>query len=194
MLKILANTYPNYQGSITINNYELNNLSQQTTNKIISVIPAKAYIFQGTIKSNIKIANSQINNKEIHQLMNVFQLFEFNDLNYHIEQQGQNLSGGQKQRLALVRGFAKYANIYLVDDMFNGLDNITIKKILNNIDILLKNKTLIIASSLIKPIKNFDLIILMNNGKIEAIGQHQELLKIPIYKDLYENEVQYENI
>lgn len=194
LLKILANTYPNYQGSITINNYELNNLSQQTTNKIISIIPAKSYIFQGTIKSNIKIANSQINNKEIHQLMNVFQLSEFNDLNYHIEQQGQNLSGGQKQRLALVRGFAKYANIYLVDDMFNGLDNITIKKILNNIDILLKNKTLIIASSLIKPIKNFDLIILMNNGKIEAIGQHQELLKIPIYKDLYENEVQYENI
>lgn len=194
LLKILANTYPNYQGSITINNYELNNLSQQTTNKIISVIPAKAYIFQGTIKSNIKIANSQINNKEIHQLMNVFQLSEFNVLNYHIEQQGQNLSGGQKQRLALVRGFAKYANIYLVDDMFNGLDNITIKKLLNNIDILLKNKTLIIASSLIKPIKNFDLIILMNNGKIEAIGQHQELLKIPIYKDLYENEVQYENI
>lgn len=194
LLKILANTYPNYQGSITINNYELNNLPQQTTNKIISAIPAKAYIFQGTLKSNIKIANSQINNKEIHQLMNVFQLSEFNVLNYHIEQQGQNLSGGQKQRLALVRGFAKYANIYLVDDMFNGLDNITIKKILNNIDILLKNKTLIIASSLIKPIKNFDLIILMNNGKIEAIGQHQELLKIPIYKDLYENEVQYENI
>jgi len=112
-----------------------------------------------------------------------------NKLEYKINQKGTNLSGGQKQRLQIARTLLKKSNIIIFDDSMSAIDLKTERKIIDNINSFYQDKTIIYISSRISSFKNFDKIILMNDGQIIDIGSHEQLMKNDLYKIMYETQV-----
>ena len=144
-----------------------------------------------TIQKNIEFGNP---NSSIDDVINAAKLAEIdleirefkNGYNTILGERGVTLSGGQAQRISIARSFIKNSEIYLFDDCFSSLDSDTEDKILNNLKLEFKHKTLIIISHRVSCVKHADSIIVLDNGKIIQSGNHNQLVKNDgYYKDLY---------
>ena len=125
------------------------------------------------------------------QALNISQSSEFVEklkgrVKYKISQGGTNVSGGQKQRLSIARAIAKDPDIYIFDDSFSALDFKTDAKLRKELKTITEDKTVLIVAQRISTIMNADQIIVLNDGKIDQIGTHEELLKTnKIYQEVY---------
>ena len=150
--------------------------------KKIGFVPQKGLLFSGTIESNIKYSNPQMDDEIMKKAANIAQATEFIEAKEEkyksqIAQGGNNVSGGQKQRLSIARAIAKDPEIFVFDDSFSALDLKTDLKLRTELAEITKDKTVIIVAQRISTILNADQIVVLEEGKIVGIGTHKELMK-----------------
>ena len=153
-------------------------------------MPQKGVLFSGTIESNIKYSNENMDDSNMIKAAQIAQAEEFinekvDKYKSEISQGGTNVSGGQKQRLSIARAIAKDPEIYVFDDSFSALDLKTDLKLRKALEEITANKTVIIVAQRINTILNANKIIVLDEGKIVGIGTHKELLENnEVYKQI----------
>jgi ATP-binding cassette subfamily B multidrug efflux pump len=176
-------------GGVDVRDYDLKFLRDQ-----VAFVLQKNTLFTGTIRDNMKWGNEDATDLEIITALKQAQAWEFvskyeDGLDHWVEQGGANFSGGQKQRLTIARALVKKPKIMILDDSTSAVDMATDAKIQRTFREELKDITTIIIGQRISSIQYADRIIVMHEGQIESVGDHDTLLKIsPIYRDIYESQ------
>ena len=188
------------KGAITFNGINLNDIPFDVLNKKVGFINHNAYIFNTTIRENIKMGKKDATDEEIYAVLKEANLDSFvkklpNKLDTKVGEGGNLLSGGQKQRLCLARTIIKNPDIYIFDEATSNIDVESEEKIWESIEKLSKDKTVIIISHRLLNVKNADTIYMLENGVIAESGNHNELmLKGGVYKNLVDHQNDLENI
>ena len=194
ILKLISKNYKVTSGEILIDGYNINDLSEETLRKNISVVSQSPYIFNLSIRDNIRLANKNASDEEIENVCKSCQLhdviMELQDgYDTLVGENGVVLSGGQKQRLAIARALIRESKIILFDEATSSLDNENQEKIKNIIKDLSKDHTVIIVAHRLSTIIDADCIFVLDDHHIIDNGTHKELIKKCIeYKKLYEIE------
>ena len=203
LINLVPRFYDATDGEILVDGVNVRDLKQETLHSIIGYIPQKAFMFTGTIKSNIafgKKNNKKPTQEDIENAIRVSQAKEFVDklddgLNSHIARGGTNVSGGQKQRLSVARAIARNPEIYIFDDTFSALDYKTDLKLRQELKKYTKNATSLIVAQRIGTIMNADKIIVLDKGECVGIGTHKELLKsCEVYKEIAYSQLSKEEL
>lgn len=168
-------------GQIILGDQPLQQLTQEMIRSKISYVPQKAFLFSGTILSNLQMGNEHATEEELTSAIRISQLEEVLDklpkkLASFVAQGGDNYSGGQKQRMCIARALIKPADIYVFDDSFSALDYKTDAKLRTALHEEMADKTLIIVAQRLSTIMNADHIIVLDNGRIVGQGTHETLL------------------
>jgi ABC-type multidrug transport system fused ATPase/permease subunit len=195
IFNLLCKMYDIDSGEITIDGININNLDKESIRGNITIISQNPYIFNLSIKDNLKLVKNDINDKEIQEACKLACLDEFiNSLpdkyDTIIGEGGVNLSGGQKQRLAIARALIQKTEIILFDEATSALDNETQSEIQNAINNLKGEYTILIVAHRLSTVIDSDKIFVVDNGKVVDSGTHKELLKkCDEYKKLYEKDL-----
>lgn len=176
-------------GGVNVKDYDLKALRDQVANVL-----QKNVLFSGTIKENIRWGDENASDEDVERVCKLAQADEFIqgfDKKYdtYIEQGGTNVSGGQKQRLCIARALLKKPKILILDDSTSAVDTKTDSLIRKAFREEIPNTTKIIIAQRISSVQDADKIVVMDNGRIDAIGTHEELLKSnKIYREVYESQ------
>ena len=195
IFNLICKMYEINDGQILIDGKDINQLSKDAIRGNVTIISQNPYIFNMTIKENLKLVKSDITDEEIKKACNIACLSEFieelpDKYDSIIGEGGVNLSGGQKQRLAIARALIQDTRIILFDEATSALDNETQAKIQEAINNLREDYTILIIAHRLSTVINADKILFLNDGVIEAEGKHEELLeKSKHYHDLYQAEL-----
>lgn len=197
---LIPHFFPIQKGEILLNGINIADYPQKTLRDKIGFIPQKAFLFRGTIESNIRFGKEDATMEEIIAAAKTAQAHEFiggleNGYQSYVAQAGSNLSGGQKQRVAIARALVKKPEVYVFDDSFSALDFKTdsmLRKALRN---EIKDSALIIVAQRISTILDADQIIVLDEGKIAGIGRHKELMKTcSIYQQIAATQLSEEEL
>lgn len=194
ILKLIGKNYKLNSGKILIDDTDINELSENTIRNNISIVSQAPYIFNLSIKENIKLARPEATDEEIIEVCKKSQIHDDiiamkDGYNTLVGENGVILSGGQKQRIAIARALIRKSKIILLDEATSSLDNNNQERIKNVIKELSKDHTVIIVAHRLSTIVDSDNIYLLHNHKIIANGTHKELISTSCeYKMLYENE------
>ncbi|MFJ1426808.1 ABC transporter ATP-binding protein [Capnocytophaga canimorsus] len=192
ILDLITRTFDATSGEIFIDGYSIKQLDLKHLREAISVVPQESFLFSDSIRNNLLFGNAQATeaqmiamsqNAVVHQ-----NILEFpKQYDTVLGERGVSLSGGQKQRLCIARALLKPAQVYLFDDSLSAVDTDTEEKILHNLDTVIQGKTRIIVSHRISATQNADIIIMLEAGKVSAMGSHQELYQNSgAYRAFYE--------
>ncbi|EGP4821555.1 TPA: ABC transporter ATP-binding protein [Enterococcus faecium] len=168
-------------GKVTLGGIPLTQMTQEQIRSHISYVPQKAFLFSGTILSNLQMGNEYASTEELSKAIKIAQLEELVDtlpdgLDSFVAQGGSNYSGGQKQRICIARALIKPAEIYVFDDSFSALDYKTDAALRAAFHKHMSEKTLVIVAQRLSTIQQADNIIVLDKGKIVGQGTHEELL------------------
>ena len=194
IFNLLLRYFEPEQGVILIDNYPINDFSEDAFHQNIAIIRQDPFIFNKTILENFHILDPYLSLRKIRKACKLAEIDDYimslpDKYDTKIGEGGVNLSGGQKQRLAIARALLKDSRIILFDEATSALDNENQNKIKQAIDNLVENHTIIIVAHRLSTIIDADIIYLIDDGKVIASGTHKELLKNnEIYKTLYINE------
>ena len=182
VVNLIPRFYDVTGGELCVDGVNVKDVSQQELRDIIGFVPQKGMLFSGTIESNIKYADENMNDKQMEEAAEIAQATDFIEekpkkYKEEIAQGGSNVSGGQKQRLSIARAIAKDPEIFIFDDSFSALDFKTDSKLREALSTKTQNKTVIIVAQRISTILNADQIIVLEEGKMVGIGTHDELMK-----------------
>ena len=195
IFNLLCKMYEVDKGEILIDDVNINELDKNTIRGNITVISQSPYIFNMSIKENLKLVKPNLTNKEMKEALKTACLYDFveslpDKYDTILGEGGVTLSGGQKQRLAIARALIQKTEIILFDEATSALDNETQEKITKAINNMKKEYTIMIIAHRLSTIINADKIFFLNKGKIECSGTHEYLLKhSKEYKKLYETEI-----
>ena len=195
MFNLLCKMYDTKSGFISIDGIDIKELDEESIRGNITIISQNPYIFNLSIKDNLKLVKNNITDEEIVNACRLACLDEFiNSLPQKYDtlvgEGGVNLSGGQRQRLAIARALVQKTKIILFDEATSALDNETQSKIQKAIDNLKDKYTIVIIAHRLSTIVNCDEIMILQNGQIIDSGTHKELLKSnKEYKRLCETEI-----
>ena len=171
-------------GEILIDGKNIKNFNLKALRDKISFTPQKAILFQGDVKSNMKIGKSDASDEDIEKALELAQVDFVEDLNEEVTQGGSNFSGGQKQRLSIARAIIDSHDFYLFDDCFSALDMNTERRIKENLKNL-KDSSILIVSQRISTIMDADEILVIDNGEIVDRGNHDKLIEsCEIYREI----------
>ncbi len=171
-------------GEILIDGKNIKNFNLKTLRDKISFTPQKAILFQGDVKSNMKIGKSDASDEDIEKALELAQVDFVEDLKEEVTQGGSNFSGGQKQRLSIARAIIGTHDFYLFDDCFSALDMNTERRIKENLKNL-KDSSILIVSQRISTIMDADEILVIDNGEIVDRGNHNKLIEsCEIYREI----------
>ena len=198
MFNLLCKLYNHQSGLITIDGEDIKELDEASIRGNITIINQSPYIFNLSIKDNLRLVKSNVTDEEIYEACNLACLTEFieslpDKYDTIVGEGGVTLSGGQRQRLAIARALIQKTKIILFDEATSALDNETQNNIQSAINNLKSDYTIVIIAHRLSTIINCDEIFFMKDGKIENSGTHEELLKkCKSYKQLYEYEIKSE--
>ena len=193
LIKLIARLYDYDKGIISIGDKDIKTTDTADLFKHISMVFQDVILFNGSVMDNIRIGKADASDEEVLKAAKLANCDEFvnklkDGYKTEIGENGSKLSGGERQRISIARAFLKNAEIILLDEIAASLDVENEKYIQESLNKLTKNKTVIIISHRMKSIENVDQIIVMNDGKIEAFGKHDELLKnSKTYKKMIES-------
>lgn len=195
LFNLLLRFFDNNKGRILINNINIKDLSENELRNNISIIRQNPYLFNATIFDNFKFVKENVTLEEIREVCKKAYIDDYimslpDKYNTLIGEGGVNLSGGQKQRIAIARTLLKNTKVILFDEATSALDNESQEYIKKTIDDLVKSHTIIIVAHRLSTIIDADLIYVIDNGVVSAVGTHKELMKnSSTYKNLYCSEV-----
>lgn len=194
---ILTGKNKGFKGSVTIDNVPINEISESSLMKSITYIGHNSYIFKGTVRENLLMANDVDDNK-LWQTLEKVNLADFlkseNGLDTVIDEKASNISGGQRQRLALARALLHNSRIYIFDEATSNIDVESENDIMAQIAEIAKSKTVILISHRLANVVDADNIYVMQDGNTVESGTHTELLKNNgVYAELYNSQIQLEN-
>ncbi len=186
LVKLLLRINDVTAGTISYTGTDIRSLSQQTIRQVISYVPQKAFLFSGTILSNLLMGNAEATTEEIRTALEISQSSEFIDslpqgIESFVAQGGSNYSGGQKQRMCIARALIKPADVYIFDDSFSALDYKTDAALRAALHAQMSDKTLLIVAQRLSTIMNADNIIVLDEGRIVGQGTHADLLTTNSY-------------
>ncbi len=191
LVNLISRLYDITSGELLVGGVDVKKYDLKTLRDGVSVVLQKNVLFSGTINSNLKWGNIDASEEEILKASKIAQADEFvqkfpDKYETKIEQGGTNVSGGQKQRLCIARAILKKPKILILDDSTSAVDTKTDALIRKGLKEEIPDTTKIVVAQRISSIQDADQIIVLNDGKIDGIGTHNELLKTnEIYKEVY---------
>ena len=192
LLKLMSRLYDYDSGSIRIDDYDIQNVSTDSLFKKTSIVFQDVMLFNTSVMENIRIGRLDATDEEVKEAARMANCMDFIDEmpeGFHtaIGENGQELSGGQRQRLSIARAFLKDAPILILDEITSSLDVENERIIQQSLNHLIQNKTVVIISHRLKSVEKADKIVVLNKGKVEGEGKHDELMKTsPTYRNLIE--------
>ena len=193
VLKILLGLYKPLEGKISIMGADGADISLQSLRDVYSYVPQDSFLFPESIVGNITGESSISDKPRLVKACRDAGILEFIEslpggFNATLKESAENVSGGQKQRIALARAFYRNAPIILFDEATSALDPATEAAVLQSFNALAKDKTVVMVAHRPKAIDFCDAIVVMDNGKVSAIGTHEELIKdSAVYSNLFES-------
>src|SRR6056297_1938929 len=201
IINLLLRLFNVDKGEIFIDSHDINNLPIKLLRNKIGVVPQDNFLFSSTIAENIAFFDPENTaRKEIENAAKITEVYdnimEFPEqFDTILGERGVTLSGGQKQRISMARAIIKDPKILILDDSFSAVDTHTEEKILNNMQKIIKDRTVILISHRISTIKDADIIYVLDEGKILEKGQHKELIENEkLYYDIYKKQQLEEKI
>jgi ATP-binding cassette subfamily B multidrug efflux pump len=194
LVQLITRLYDATEGSVIVGNVDVKHYSIKTLRDNVAFVLQNNTLFSGTIRDNMKWGNENANDEDIIRALKLAQAWEFvstyeDGLDHKVEQGGDNFSGGQKQRLTIARALLKSPKIIILDDSTSAVDMATDAKIQRVFKEELNDVTTIIIAQRVSSIQHADRILVMNEGEIESIGKHEELLvSSPVYREIYESQ------
>ena len=191
LVNLISRLYDVTEGEVKVAGVNVKDYDLVTLRDAVSVVLQKNVLFSGSIKENLRWGNKDATDEEIVEACHLACADEFieqfpDKYDTHIEQGGTNVSGGQKQRLCIARALLKKPKILILDDSTSAVDTKTDAIIRAGFKKFIPETTKIIIAQRASSVQDADQIIIMNNGSIEAIGTHEELLASnPIYQEVY---------
>ncbi len=182
LINLLPRFYDASEGQLLIDGEDVRALDRQDLWKRIGVIPQRAFLFGGTVASNLRYGDEAATDDDLWRALDIAQGREFvadmpEQLEAPITQGGTNVSGGQRQRLAIARALVKKPDIYVFDDSFSALDFRTDARLRAALARELGDATVIIVAQRVGTILHADRIVVLENGRVAGIGTHDELMK-----------------
>lgn len=191
LVNLISRLYDVTEGEVKVGGVNVKDYDLVTLRDAVSVVLQKNVLFSGSIKDNLRWGNKDATDEEIEEACHLACADEFieqfpDKYDTHIEQGGTNVSGGQKQRLCIARALLKKPKILILDDSTSAVDTKTDAIIRAGFKKFIPETTKIIIAQRVSSVQDADQIIIMNNGSVEAIGTHDELLASnPIYQEVY---------
>ena len=198
LVNLIPRFYDATDGMVLLNGKNVKEISFEELRTKIAVVPQKAQLFAGTIGSNLRLGFPEATEEDLEEALKVSQAKEFVDakagrLDAVVEQGGRNLSGGQKQRLTLARALVRKSEILIMDDSASALDYATDANLRKAIREMNHKPTVFIVSQRASSILNADQIIVLDDGKVAGIGNHEFLLEsCDVYREIYETQFKKE--
>ena len=197
LASLLCGTTKGYIGSITIGGVEIKDIDEKTLMNNITAVNFNSYIFAGTVRENMLIADKSASDEKMIEALKMVNLWSFlseqDGLNTKLNQQGSNFSGGQRQRLAIARALLHNTPIYVFDEVTSNIDAESENDIMAVIHNMAKIKTVILISHRLENVVGSDKILLLDKGKIEESGTHSELISLnKKYKLMYSTQAELE--
>ena len=191
LVNLIPGFYPATEGEILLEGRDIKTMSDEELRGRIGVVPQKAVLFKGTIRSNLQWGKPDATEEEMWKALELAQASEVVDgkpgkLDATVAQNGKNFSGGQRQRLTIARALVREPEILILDDSASALDYATDAKLRAAIRTLEDKTTTFIVSQRASTIRHADKIIVLDDGEIAGVGTHDELLKdCTVYQEIY---------
>ncbi|MEI5908435.1 ABC transporter ATP-binding protein [Bacillus spongiae] len=196
LLELLPRLYPHSTGEILVNNQPIETYIEADLRRLFGIVPQEAHLFSGSIRDNILWGKKDASDEEVIAAAKSAQIHDFilslpAGYDSYIGQKGMNLSGGQKQRLSIARALIRKPSVLLLDDSTSALDAETEKRLLEALQEY--SCTVVMVAQKLSSIKQSELILLLNEGKIVGKGTHFDLLENnPLYQSIYASQQQGE--
>ena len=196
LVNLIPRLYDVTEGKLFVGGEDVKKYNLEDLRNQVACVLQKNVLFSGTIAENIRWGNENAKDEDVKRVCKLAQADEFvmqfpDGYNTHIEEGGTNVSGGQKQRLCIARALLKHPKILILDDSTSAVDTKTDSLIQTAFKTEIPDTTKIIIAQRISSIENCDKIVVMDNGQIDGIGTHEELLKNnEIYKEVFESQTQ----
>ena len=196
LVNLISRLYDVTDGHVLVGGRDVKEYDLKTLRDSVAMVLQKNFLFSGTIRSNMQWGNKEATDEEIVKAIEIAQIPDVlkhyaEGLDHVVEQGGANFSGGQKQRLCIARAILKNPKILILDDSTSAVDTKTDKLIRKALKEDLPSMTKIVIAQRISSIEEADQIIVLDNGEINAIGTHKELLKSnEIYREVYQSQTQ----
>ncbi|MBP1585918.1 MAG: ABC transporter ATP-binding protein [Lachnospiraceae bacterium] len=189
LVNMIPGMYEAESGRVTVMGEDVAHTDKVRLRDRIGVVPQKAVLFKGTIRSNMLIGNGSATDDEMTDCLKKAQAWDFvsekGGLDAEVLQNGKNFSGGQKQRLTIARALVRKPEILILDDSTSALDFLTEKNIREEIG-KIEDTTVFIVSQRASSVMNADMIIVLDDGRVSGIGTHEELLEsCKVYEEIY---------
>ena len=200
VLKLIERFYDATSGSVRVDGVDVRDMVQADLRAQLGYVPQKAFLFAGTIASNVSFADESLSADRTSFALDVAQASDFvaskeEGVDSSVSQGGANVSGGQRQRLAIARAIATDARAYLFDDSFSALDYKTDAAVRRALGEALGNATVIIVAQRIATIRDADRIVVLDEGRVVGTGTHRELLRIcPAYGEIASSQLSDEEL
>lgn len=197
LINLIPGMYEATEGSVKVFGEDVKYSDKVKLRERIGVVPQKAVLFKGTVRSNMQIGNGDATDDEMISCLKKAQAFDFvsekGGLEAEVLQNGKNFSGGQRQRLTIARALVRKPEILILDDSTSALDFLTEKNIREEIA-KIDDATVFIVSQRASSVMNADMIIVLDDGKAAGIGTHEELLKTcDVYEEIYYSQFERKN-
>ena len=196
LVNLISRLYDTTEGRVLVSGHDVKEYDLKTLRDSVAVVLQKNFLFSGTIRSNMQWGNKEATDEEILRAIEIAQIPDVinhyaEGLDHVVEQGGANFSGGQKQRLCIARAILKQPKILILDDSTSAVDTKTDKLIRKALKNDLPKMTKIVIAQRISSIEEADQIIVLDNGQINGIGTHEQLLKNnAIYREVYQSQTQ----
>ena len=199
LVNMIPRFYDATAGEVLVDGADVKSYTLEELRSKIGIVPQKAVLFRGTIRENMQWGKNDASDAEIMKAALTAQAADVIEskggLDFEIEQGGKNLSGGQRQRFTIARALVKNPEILILDDSASALDFATDAALRKAIRSMESNPTVFIVSQRTSSIQHADKIIVMDDGKIAAVGKHEELLKsCPVYNEIYSSQFKKEAV
>jgi ATP-binding cassette, subfamily B, multidrug efflux pump len=181
LLSLIARLFDTTSGTVRVDGVDVRSLDPQLLWGHVGIVPQKAYLFSGTVASNLRYGNPDATDEQLWQALDVAQARDFVErmdggLEGAVTQGGTNVSGGQRQRLCIARALVAQPRIYLFDDSFSALDLATDRRLREALAPHVRDATVFIVAQRVSTIRAADMILVLDDGRVVGAGPHEELL------------------